>query len=148
MSYTTEMTKWIEDPAGIDPDAGDVGGDDQAGPAVSRRWHGNHGVAFDGPTLARLPHGYEPETVLELVVTAYWYPIEIEGEGFGVCRELEHILCTDPTSPGVTEVWGDSTYTELTDRFATAELAYAAAGELAATFDAAQGITWQGDLTL
>ena len=96
------LAAWREDPLGIIEDAGDVGGDVQAGPAFERRY-------IYGPVAGRY-----------LIVTDYayaadWtdyrdYPAEEDGEErpYVADEMTELLICTDLDDPGGTEL--DSRY--------------------------------------
>ena len=90
----TETITWREDPLGIMEDAGDVGGDVQAGPAFSRRF-------VYGPVAGRY-----------LVMTEYTYASDWRQVGderedettYAADEQTELLICTDLDDPGGTEL--------------------------------------------
>lgn len=105
------MTAWRETTSQIFRDAGDVGGDIQAGESYCRSY-------VFGPIEGRY-----------LVVDEFTYPTFIEvpetdarhGK-FGVDEQTSYTICTDPDDPGSTEVDSNVIYGEGDARiFETAE---------------------------
>jgi hypothetical protein len=94
---------------------GDVGGDLQATESYSVRFR---------PVR-------EPADGLHALVTDSWYG-EATGETyrdgpFRVACHREYLICSDPSDPGSTEVWADSSFGWLGGMYATTAAAEAAA---------------------
>lgn len=82
------------DGAGLGPD---IGGDIQRGNAYSVRY-----IRPDMPGS---------------LITVSFYPVEYDsclGE-FVVQRQVEWLVCEDPSDPGGTEIWSDYDYTDVSD---------------------------------
>lgn len=103
----TDLT-WTEDPVGLMEDAGDIGGDVQAGPAFERRF-----------VLGPVTGGdlTEPQyLVVDVAAYASEWPTFVElgkdreGAEYGWDEQTQVTVCTDPSDPGGTEVWADIEY--------------------------------------
>jgi hypothetical protein len=108
------MTDFTEHESGLDTDAGDVGGDVQAGPAISRRFQkqladGNWAVVTEY-AFASLQDGEEGKPVRP--EGAPWGGDELENSyrQYDVTNMTEFLVCRDPEDAGGTEVWSDYTY--------------------------------------
>lgn len=128
------MTVWKEDGLGIQ-DAGDAGGDIQAGKAYSARY------------LHTTLHGR--------LITVTAYPVRGDSTTpeipDGVIRlqvQTERMICRDPEDPGSTEVWSDIEYSDLPERFdidyVSVEEAEYAARVYLETFRPALYLNWDG----
>jgi len=105
---------WIRDQCcgGVLP-GGDIGGDSQASESFSVRFH----------------HRDHPG-----VLVTYCYDATTDPDNpttITVQREIEYLLCTDPTDPGGSELWSAYRTTVLPGRYASLQAATDAALEAA-----------------
>jgi hypothetical protein len=107
--------QWHPDGNGVGS-MGDIGGDIQAGDSYS--------VCY---VLSGKPGS---------LITVTFYPVEYDelpGE-FVVQRQVEFLVCEDPSDPGGTETWSDCAYDDVSDTVMdTAAEAEAEAREFAET---------------
>lgn len=128
---------WQEAPGGVFSDAGDVGGDWQAGKSYSVRF-----IRDDNPNA---------------MVTVYTYPIQHDGnDGCGdpECRDgwieleqqVEYLIGSDPEDRGGSETWSDTEHRRLSLTCMMPTLS-AAEGEawLETSTIAASSVCWNGE---
>lgn len=83
---------WQPDDSGV-TSGGDAGGDEQAGDSYS--------VRFTRPDL--------PGSL----ITVSFYASKTGRREYGVTRQVEWLVCADPSDPGGTEIWSDYSYDEV-----------------------------------
>lgn len=92
---TARATTWRADSLGLVKDAGDMGGDTQAGPAYEIRF-------------------VRDDLFGALVTVSTWASVTETsgGDELGWDGRVEYLTCTDPTDPGGTETWSRVDYME------------------------------------
>jgi hypothetical protein len=84
---------WIEKGV-LNEDAGDVGGDDQIGPAFARR--------FVNPDL--------PGRLVTVCTYVVRDDMDIRNGEWDVEEQIEYLICADMSDPGGTETWSEYSY--------------------------------------
>lgn len=121
-------SEWRPDGTGVEPNGDAVGGDIQRGESYS--------VRFVRPDRPRS------------LVTVSFYATESDdypGE-YGVQRQVEFLVCEDPTEPGGTEVWSDCHSDDVSDEVidTEAEAESEAAGHAQSALGDGDDINWDG----
>jgi hypothetical protein len=92
------MPVWVEKDGMFD-DAGDVGGDAQAGKSYNRRW------------WHRTPVGeYAVLDIYTYPAYVDWLPVDPDPARLVLGVQINYTLCIDLNEPGSTETWGDATH--------------------------------------
>jgi hypothetical protein len=125
---------WRPDKAGVSQ-GGDIGGDIQASDSWAVRF-----VRDDQPA--------GPGSASLVTVTCYGTEDEENNPGeFGIVREVEYLICTDPDDPGGTELWSEYEYDDVfpdQDPRTAEEAGCLARDEAEAALNDAGELAWNG----
>jgi hypothetical protein len=124
-SRQQSVSAWYPDDTGVS-ECGDPGGDVQVGPS----W----GI--------RLRRDDKPCSIIDIT---YWAFADETNRGeYGVVRQVEHLVCNDPSDPWDTEVWSHGAQDDVNDLVMRRKEAIAYA-RTCADEDFAEGADLYGD---